>query len=766
MSSNASGPKRQAYNPFVHYGEATKCLDCRPAALKLSGPVLRVIEGGRNDDVTALRLRLMRNGYLPIPLYGKEPPIYGTNNQRKGLAGWQNLKAVSRKQIEMYEKQWPDAGNTGGLTRDMPVIDIDIMHPEAAGKLEELAREHFEERGRILVRIGLAPKRAIPLRTNAPFKKMVRIFAAPDGSTQKIEILGDGQQLVLYGIHPDMRQPYRWHGGEPSEVARHELPSVGGDDMEKFIDEATTLLVEEFGFKLKDEKRSKGKKDRAAPTNTGEFDAYAAIAPCGERETAWAKTALERNCEELRDTGEGDRNNKLYRCAFRLGTMVARDWIAREDVESALFEAAANYIKTHRNGERKAKATIQSGIEDGLECPHEDLSAEGTSGETSKTEEKKKEEKTPFIITVGPYDFPAEETIEQRDFIYGRHLLRATVSITAAVGGAGKSSKSIIEALAMATGKNLFGVHPMVARRVLLINLEDNRKEMDRRIAAAMKHYKLTRRDVGDRLFVIAKGELKLKLAKMSKGNIQCDEEAIQGVIAYLKKKEIDVVSIDPLRKTHGLKENDNVEMGVVIECFEDISENANCAVHLWHHNRKSGSGETSIESLRGASSLVDAPRSAEIMETMTEVMADKLDIDENKRKRYFRTFNGKSNFSPPIGESNWFELQSVILNNNPFGLGDDMGVVVKWEPPEAVPLLTPDTIAAIKIAVAKGEWREYATAATWVGKAIASVLKLDADSKGVKGALKELLATGVLKTEQRKDQQRKTRMYVVVAPG
>jgi hypothetical protein len=383
MIDKSSGTARQALNPFTYYGETVKCFDCKPAALKLPGsaPVLRVIEGGRNDDVTALRLRLMRNGYLPIPLFGKEPT----------LPRWTALEAVSRKHIEMYVKQWPDADNTGGLTRPMPTIDIDVMHPEAAGKLEELAREHFEERGRILVRFGQAPRRAIPLRTNAPFKKMARIFVAPDGSTQKIEILGDGQQLVLYGIHPDTRQPYRWHGGEPSEVARHELPSVGGDDMEKFIDEATTLLVEEFGFKLKAEKQRSERKDRVSLTPTGERDPFTQVADqCDSRGPAWAEEALHRNCEELRDTQKGDRNNKLYRCACRMGTMVARDWIARDVVESALEEAAADYIKTEKNGERAAKATIRSGIEDGLECPHDDLpdTAEGKSSEPSKKKEK------------------------------------------------------------------------------------------------------------------------------------------------------------------------------------------------------------------------------------------------------------------------------------------------------------------------------------------------------------------------------------------
>ena len=41
------------------------------------------------------------------------PPAYGRNNTTKGLAGWQQLQEVTSEQIEMWERTWPDAGNTG-----------------------------------------------------------------------------------------------------------------------------------------------------------------------------------------------------------------------------------------------------------------------------------------------------------------------------------------------------------------------------------------------------------------------------------------------------------------------------------------------------------------------------------------------------------------------------------------------------------------------------------------------------------------------------
>src|SRR5262249_34445033 len=165
------------------------------------------------------------------------------------MPGWQDIAATDRI-IDKWETEFPDAVSTGILTRTVPAIDIDLMHGEAAAAVEALAREFFEEHGYILVRFGKAPKRAILLRTDEPFKKIVRKFVLPDGSEQRIEIMGNGQQVVCFGLHKETKQPYRWHGGEPGSIKREELPYVRQGDVEKFIDAAAELLVKEFGFAL------------------------------------------------------------------------------------------------------------------------------------------------------------------------------------------------------------------------------------------------------------------------------------------------------------------------------------------------------------------------------------------------------------------------------------------------------------------------------------------------------------------------------------
>ena len=89
---------------------------------------------------------------------------------------------------------------------------------------------------------------------------MTAKFVAPDDSKHKIEILGDGQQVVVDGIHPDTKQPYRWHGGWPGAVQWAELPELTEKEAAEFLALATDMLCERFGFK-QDEERTNGHAD-------------------------------------------------------------------------------------------------------------------------------------------------------------------------------------------------------------------------------------------------------------------------------------------------------------------------------------------------------------------------------------------------------------------------------------------------------------------------------------------------------------------------
>jgi hypothetical protein len=217
-------------------------------------PVKR--KGASPSTVTRQRLTLRESGYVPIPCEGKIPP----------MKEWQKRTDATPEEIERWEQDgwFPNARNTGILTKTTPTIDIDILDPAAAEAAENLVRDKLEGRGVILVRFGQSPKRAIPLRTDVPFKKINAPLTAPGGNTdQKIELLADGQQVVVYGTHPGTGQQYSWHGGSPQTVKREDLPHITEKEAHELVNDIVQMLVNDFGYTAKP--LANGKNGRVHP---------------------------------------------------------------------------------------------------------------------------------------------------------------------------------------------------------------------------------------------------------------------------------------------------------------------------------------------------------------------------------------------------------------------------------------------------------------------------------------------------------------------
>jgi hypothetical protein len=95
--------------------------------------------------------------------------------------------------------RWVAEGSNVGLRADhYPAVDIDVLDADLALWIEEQA---WQELGYAPVRIGKAPKRALVYRTEEPFGKRSLAFER-DGVHHLIEILGSGQQYLVYGRHP------------------------------------------------------------------------------------------------------------------------------------------------------------------------------------------------------------------------------------------------------------------------------------------------------------------------------------------------------------------------------------------------------------------------------------------------------------------------------------------------------------------------------------------------------------------------------------
>jgi AAA domain len=102
----------------------------------------------------------------------------------------------------------------------------------------------------------------------------------------------------------------------------------------------------------------------------------------------------------------------------------------------------------------------------------------------------------PRALTLRPFKRFDVTKLPQRSWLYGKHYQRRTVSLTAGPGGMGKSSNDMVEAIAMATGRNLLGEQPEERLRVWYHNGEDPREEIDRRLAAICQHHDIPQEEL------------------------------------------------------------------------------------------------------------------------------------------------------------------------------------------------------------------------------------------------------------------------------
>jgi AAA domain len=377
------------------------------------------------------------------------------------------------------------------------------------------------------------------------------------------------------------------------------------------------------------------------------------------------------------------------------------------------------------------------------------------------------------LIQARPFVLRDPTAIPKRQWLYGHHLIRTFGSATIALGGVGKSSQMIVEALAMATGRALLGVAPKHRLRVWLWNGEDPLDELERRIGAACIHYGIDRDELNGWLFVNSGRELdsRIVIATETRDGAVISVPVVEALIETIRFNQIDVVQIDPFISSHKVTENDNNAIDVVAKEWTRIADVTSTAIDLSHHSRKTGGHEVTVEDGRGAIALLNAVRSARVLNTMTEDEASRAGV-VNGRRSYFKLANGKLNLAIPPDHADWFHMISVRLGNGVAGdlldRGDEVGVVTAWQWPDPLAGVTGADFDKAALAIRSGHWRKDVQCNDWVGVAVARALGLKLSDKADKAKVKAMIASwlvaGSLIEVEEQDKHRKTRIYVEVA--
>ena len=348
--------------------------------------------------------------------------------------------------------------------------------------------------------------------------------------------------------------------------------------------------------------------------------------------------------------------------------------------------------------------------------------------------------------------------IPKRRWVYGKHYIRGYVSVLASMGGVGKTSMQGVEAIAIATGLPLLEepIHETV--NVWVINGEDPLEEMQRRFAAIMIHYDIKPEQIQGKLFLDAGRDLQIQFAKQTRDGILTDEDMLQFMVDEIKRKNIGLVIIDPWVGFNDINENDNVAMNAAVAAARWVADQTDAAVVLTHHIRKTNGEDATIDSVRGAGSLIGAARAARIINKVSQEDAQKLGVSDEESLGIFRVDDGKANLAPPAAKALYRRMHGVELPN-----GEYVGVCIPFKMPDLFDGVSArDAMEVQRLIGAAAERQEPmrldARAKNWAGNAIAVQLDLDVDKKNEKARIKAILKkwceTNVLKVEEWPDKR------------
>jgi hypothetical protein len=286
---------------------------------------------------------------------------------------------------------------------------------------------------------------------------------------------------------------------------------------------------------------------------------------------------------------------------------------------------------------------------------------------------------------VGEWDASEIQMPKPRGWLLGNSFCRKFISSLIADGGVGKTALRTLQALALATGRPLTGEHVFHRSRVLLISLEDDQAELERRVMAAMIHHSIDRAELRGWLYLSAPGAAAGKLKTMGpKGQI-IDGELKINIELSVVRRDIDLVILDPFVKTHRVPENSNDALDEVAQMLGDYAIAKNIAIDLPHHVSKGPPDPGNAQRGRGASALVDAGRLTYTLTPMASDEAQSFGILDEDRKAYVRLDKAKVNLTRSSGACKWFKLVGVRLDNgnSDYPSGDEVQTVEPWTAPD-----------------------------------------------------------------------------------
>jgi hypothetical protein len=376
-----------------------------------------------------------------------------------------------------------------------------------------------------------------------------------------------------------------------------------------------------------------------------------------ERTYRYCWAALDNERQIVAQTAPGGRNQALNNAALKLGSLVHHGAFTEDEIHATLHAASQLNGLIADDGPGAFEATFKSGFTAGVAQPRDVKQSPLPNGQEQSKQAKAvgdsaKQADIPKLKVVNA-GHAIRRRIQPRQWLLGNLFCCNYLACLIAHGGVGKTALRLVQLISIAIGRSLCGDHVFRRERVLIVCLEDDVDELDRRIQAACLYHGI---DVnGSELdgwlyYCVLPG---VKLAELRQGSPQVgilDAMVRQAIADY----GIKLISFDPMVKLHDLDENNNMNVDYVATLLAKIAQDLKVATDVVHHTRKGIAEAGNTDAARGAVALIDGGRLAYTLVRMTEDEALLYGVNEDERELYIRMDRGKVNLTAPNGKTKW----------------------------------------------------------------------------------------------------------------
>jgi hypothetical protein len=212
------------------------------------------------------------------------------------------------------------------------------------------------------------------------------------------------------------------------------------------------------------------------------------------------------------------------------------------------------------------------------------------------------------------------------------------VTLVVAEGGTGKTTFGMRAAIAVASGRELFGLE-VTRGKACYVAMEEQPDSLHRRLHRIVERDREAMRAGGaseaalneytesllENFYPIPAAGFEMMLVTMMAGQVIQNAGVLLALIEQLPSP-LELLVLDPIARLNGAEENSNAVATAMIGAGELLARRLGCTVVFMHHTGKAAAreGDISQYSARGGSGLVDAARSSVrlISATMEEARA------------------------------------------------------------------------------------------------------------------------------------------------